>query len=58
MDLEFKSAADKWDFMAEMHKKLRGSYESENEFVELNKTEQFRLVRVLEQIHYPLKEKQ
>ncbi len=53
MDLEFKSAEDRWEFCAEMHKKLQEAYASDNETVEITKTEQFRLVRILEEYKIP-----
>lgn len=53
MDLEFKTEEEKWEFCAKMHQKLKESYENSNKLVKLTTTEQFRLVRILEEFHYP-----
>ena len=53
MDMEFKSAEDCWEFCAKIHAQCKKAFEQRGQVILDDPVDLFRLVRVLEDYHYP-----
>jgi len=52
MDMEFKDKEDHWEFCAKIHAQCKRAFEQHGQVILDDPVDLFRLVRVLEGIHY------